>query len=87
MPYSFHGQFKDEDGNVAAEYFLEGIRIATDDIVIAAVYDFSDPDEQEDGEMPEAPPAVGGGGMSGRSAPSAPPARWNGGGSSIAYRR
>ncbi|MEJ7653987.1 MAG: hypothetical protein WKH64_11980 [Chloroflexia bacterium] len=37
--------------------------------------------------LPEGPPEVGGGWMSERRTPSAPPARWGGGGSSIAHRR
>ncbi|MEJ7653988.1 MAG: hypothetical protein WKH64_11985 [Chloroflexia bacterium] len=36
----------------------------TDDIVISTAYDFGDSDEQEDSEIPEAPPNLGGGGMS-----------------------
>ncbi len=86
VPYYFHINYKNQDGRNVSEGFFKGTTRATDDIVISAVYDFGDSDEQrEDGQMPEAPPDVGGGGMSEHRTPPAPPARSAVGGSSIAY--
>ncbi|MEJ7652125.1 MAG: hypothetical protein WKH64_01580 [Chloroflexia bacterium] len=87
LRYWFHGHFKGEDGNVATEYFLRGTEIVRGDVLISAVYDLGDSDEQQDGRMPEAPPDVGGGGMSGQRPPSGTPTPLAVGGSSIAYRR
>jgi len=83
----------DESGSNAIfpkrlEYFNDSGGIVPLDQDYSATYTY--PTEEAplaEPSMPEAPPEVGGGGMSGQRTPPAPPARWAIGGSSIAYRR